>query len=93
MAQLHADKKIYAERIHAKKRALERAGVKYDTHDLRRMADLIRRGYSVEIDRQSIARRVHVLAFRAFNGAPERVHIVVFNWNSGQVVIFLDGLI
>ncbi len=72
MAQILADtKKIYAERVHAKRR----------------------QGYSVEVARQSNTHRVHVLAFRPYNGAPTRVHIVVYNRQTKQVVTFLDGLV
>ena len=93
MARSLADKKIYAERIHAKRRALERAGVTYNRFDLRHMAEAIQKGYSVEIEQQSIARRVHVLAFRRWNGDDMRVHVVVYNRNTKQVVTFLDGLV
>ena len=94
MAQILSDvKKIYAERVHAKRRALERAGVEYNRFDLRHIAEQIQQGYSVEVARQSNTHRVHLLAFRAYNGAPTRVHVVVYNQQTKQVVTFLDGLV
>jgi len=94
MAQILADiKKVYAERVHAKRRALERAGVVYNRHEMRRMAEQIQHGNSTELERQSNARRVHILAFQAFNGAPDRVHVVVYDKRSRQVVTLLDGLV
>ena len=86
-------KKVYAERVHAKRRALERAGVKYNRFEMRRMAEQIQSGYSVCLERQSLTRSIHVLAFAPFNGAPTRVHVVVYNNKTKQVVSFLDGLI
>lgn len=44
---LAARKKVYAERVHAKRRALERAGVAYNRFEMRRMAEQIQSGYSV----------------------------------------------
>lgn len=94
MAQILADtKKIYAERVHAKRRALERAGINYNRFDLRRIAEQIRQGYSVEVAKSSNTHRIHLLAFREYNGAPTRVHIVVYNRRTKQVVTFLDGLV
>lgn len=94
MAQILANtKKIYAERVHAKRRALERAGVDYNRFDLRHIAEQIQQGYSVEVARQSNTHRVHVLAFRPYNGAPTKVHIVVYNRQTKQVITFLDGLV
>lgn len=92
MGRRLTDKKLYAERIHAKRRALERAGVDYNRFDLKHMAEQIRKGYSTEIQRQSITRRVHILAFRRWNGDETRVHIVVYNKNTNQIITFLDGL-
>jgi len=92
MGRRLTDKKLYAERIHAKRRALERAGVDYNRFDLKHMAEQIQKGYSTEIQRQSIARRVHILAFRRWNGDETRVHIVVYNKNTNQIITFLDGL-
>jgi hypothetical protein len=93
MARNLASKKVYAERIHAKRRALERAGVNYNRFDLRRMAEQIQQGYSIELSRQSNTRHIHILAYREYNGAPTRVHVVVYNRKTKQIVTFLDGLV
>ena len=94
MAQVLSDKrKVYAERVHAKRRALERAGVAYNRFEMRRMAEQIQHGNSVCLERQSLTRSIHILAFAAFNGAPTHIHVVVYNHKTRQVVSFLDGLV
>lgn len=40
----------------------------------------------------SRTRKIHILAFSPYAGAPTRVHIVVYNTDIKQVVTFLDGL-
>lgn len=79
--------KAQSERIHSKRRALERAGVWYSRKDLDAIVTLIKSGASLSAKRQSNNRAIHVIEYKGLQ------HTVVYNKQTKQIITFLDGLV
>ncbi len=75
--------KLRAERVHAKKRALERFGVTLNRHQLRSVVESIRSGRALFLERQSLARTLWLVDLL---GQPARA---VYGKSRGEIVTFL----
>lgn len=78
--------KARTERMHAKLRAFQRAGVVYTNKDLDNMVLLIRKNKAVLVEMQTNTRAAYTILY---NG---KIHDVVYNYKSRQIVTFLDWI-
>jgi hypothetical protein len=78
-----SDNKIHAERIHAKRRALERYNLGLNREQLNELTQMIQQGKSRFLEKQSLRVSIHEL--QAF----DRTLYVVYDKNRKTIITFL----